>query len=81
MDPSARPTIEEVLAHPWHTQTSIRRDDVDEEDRRVRFGGEDEDHDIPSDEDEAISEGEEGEPVPKWKRNLSERAQKSTSLS
>jgi len=22
MDPSARPTIEEVLAHPWYTQTS-----------------------------------------------------------
>ena len=57
-------------------------DDVDEEDRRVRFNGEDEDRDIPSDEEaEAIPEGEEGESIPKWELNLSERAQKSTSLS
>jgi len=63
------------------SDSDLGGDDVDEGDRRVRFGGEDEDHDILSDEDEAISEGEEGEPVPKWKRNLSERAQKSTSLS
>jgi len=63
------------------SDSDLGGDDVDGEDRRVRFGGGDEDHDIPSDEDEAISEGEEGELVPKWKRNLSERAQKSTSLS
>ena len=64
------------------SDSDLGGDDVDEEDRRVRFNGEDEDEDIPSDEEaEAISEGEEGESIPKWKLNLSERAQKSTSLS
>jgi len=64
------------------SDSDLGGDDVEEEDRRVRFSGEDQDQDIPSDEEaEAISEGEEGESIPKWKLNLTERAQKSTSLS
>ncbi|KAG5651271.1 hypothetical protein H0H81_009237 [Sphagnurus paluster] len=51
--------------------------------RRVRFG-EDEDHDIPSDEDVEDDEEEEGdddEAVPRWKRNLADRAQTSLASS
>ncbi|EDR13155.1 uncharacterized protein LACBIDRAFT_245157 [Laccaria bicolor S238N-H82] len=55
------------------SDSDLGGDDVDEEDGRVRFNGEDQDQDIPK--------GEEGESIPKWKLNLSERAQKSTSLS
>ncbi|KAF6741440.1 GTP binding protein [Ephemerocybe angulata] len=57
-------------------------DDEEEDGRRVRFGGEDEDRDIPSDEegfededeDEQMS-GVEEEDVPKWKAKLSQHAQ------
>ena len=47
--------------------------------RRVQFGAEDEDVDIPSDDEEGDVEGDydtnENEQVPKWKSNLAEKAQ------
>ncbi|KAF5369107.1 hypothetical protein D9615_010433 [Tricholomella constricta] len=56
-------------------------EDLDIGGRRVRFG-EDDDHDIPSDEGEGEEEEEEEEEgddgaVPRWKKNLAERAQSS----
>ncbi|KAJ3522810.1 hypothetical protein NMY22_g11729 [Coprinellus aureogranulatus] len=53
--------------------------------RRVRFGGEDDDRDIPSDEEDddedAMSGVEEEEDAPKWKANLSLHAQQLASSS
>lgn len=51
--------------------------------RRVRFGGDDDDRDIPSDEEDAdaMSGVEEEEDVPKWKANLSLHAQQLASSS
>ncbi|KAG5640636.1 hypothetical protein DXG03_007706 [Asterophora parasitica] len=53
--------------------------DLDIGGRRVRFGEEDDDHDVPSDEEDEDEESEDGddETVPRWKKNLADRAQSS----
>ncbi|KAF6747958.1 GTP binding protein [Ephemerocybe angulata] len=63
-------------------------DDEEEDGRRVRFGGEDEDRDIPSDEEGLEEEEDEDEEmsgveedVPKWKANLSQHAQQLSATS
>jgi ribosome biogenesis protein BMS1 len=61
-------------------------DALDYAGRRVRLGDEDIDHDIPSDGNEESGEeedmsDEDDESIPKWKKNLAERAQTSLSAS
>ncbi|RDB24452.1 Ribosome biogenesis protein bms1 [Hypsizygus marmoreus] len=54
---------------------------LDDSGKRVRFGDDEDDRDIPSDEDDVEAEeaDEEDETIPKWKLNLADRAQTSIS--